>query len=387
MSKEWKMVRLGGICDIQAGGTPSRSRNEYWNNGNIPWVKISDIKSKYLDSTSEYITNLGLDNSSAKIFKKGTILYTIFATLGEVAILSIDATTNQAIAGINIKNESNLDKDYLYHYLVSIRKDIEKIGRGVAQNNINMGILRNFTIPAPPIETQRHIATTLDKASELIILRKKQLQELDTLAESAFYDMFGDPVKNEKGWEKKKISILGTLARGKSKHRPRNAPELLGGKYPLIQTGDIANANLYINSYNQTYSDLGLLQSKLWGKGTLCITIAANIAKTAILNIEACFPDSVVGFIASERTNNIFIHYWFSFFQEILEKQAPEVAQKNINLDILNKLEVIYPPLSLQTRFATIIEKIEQQKILAKKALQESEDLFQRLMQDLFKPD
>ena len=127
------------------------------------------------------------------------------------------------------------------------------------------------------------------------------------------------------------------------KHRPRNDPRLLGGEYPLVQTGDVANASLYIMSYNSTYSELGLKQSKMWSKGTLCITIAANIAKTAILEFDACFPDSVVGFIANEKTNNIFIHYWFSFFQAILESQAPESAQKNINLKILSELKVIVP--------------------------------------------
>ena len=126
---------------------------------------------------------------------------------------------------------------------------------------------------------------------------------------------------------------LGEFGRGVSKHRPRNDIKLLGGKYPLIQTGDVANAGLYITSYSSTYSELGLKQSKMWDKGTLCITIAANIAKTAILEFDACFPDSVVGFIANERTNNIFVHYWFSFFQAILESQAPESAQEEYQLE------------------------------------------------------
>ena len=94
---------------------------------------------------------------------------------------------------------------------------------------------------------------------------------------------------------------MGELAREKSKNRPRNAPELLNGPYPLIQTGDIANAGIYLKEYTQTYSELGLKQSKMWKKGTLCITIAANIAKASILTFDACFPDSVVAFIPSEK--------------------------------------------------------------------------------------
>ena len=157
---------------------------------------------------------------------------------------------------------------------------------------------------------------------------------------------------------------LGEFGRGVSKHRPRNDPRLLGGEYPLVQTGDVANASLYIMSYNSTYSELGLKQSKMWSKGTLCITIAANIAKTAILEFDACFPDSVVGFIANEKTNNIFIHYWFSFFQAILESQAPESAQKNINLKILSELKVIVPEKEKQNEFVDFVDQVNKSKFI-----------------------
>lgn len=167
MSNEWKVVPLGEICDIQAGGTPSRYKNEYWINGNIPWVKIGDMNSKFISSTNEFITESGLKNSAAKLFPKGTLLFSIFATLGAVSILDIEATTNQAIAGINIKSRKDVYNFFLYYYLISIKKDIEKIGRGVAQNNINLGILKRYPISIPSLEKQVKIAQTLDKASEL----------------------------------------------------------------------------------------------------------------------------------------------------------------------------------------------------------------------------
>ena len=137
---------------------------------------------------------------------------------------------------------------------------------------------------------------------------------------------------------------------------------MLGGEYPLIQTGEVANSELYITSYENTYSELGLKQSKIWQAGTLCITIAANIAKTAILTFDACFPDSVVGFKANDKTNNIFIHYWFSFFQAILESQAPESAQKNINLKILSELKIIVPPIEQQNEFIAFVEQTDKSK-------------------------
>ncbi len=377
------MAKLGEICEIQSGGTPARSNKSYWEKGTIPWAKISDFKGKYLTLTEEYISEAGLKNSSAKIFPSGTILYTIFATLGEVCILNIDATTNQAIAGIKIKT-NKLEKNYLYYFLLSIKSNINEIGRGVAQNNINMTILKNIEIPLPPLEEQEKIAMVLDKVSELIEKREQQLAKLDELIKSRFVEMFGDPVTNSLNMPLLSLQELGKFGRGVSKHRPRNAPELLGGKYPLIQTGEIANAGLYINSFENTYSELGLKQSKIWQAGTLCITIAANIAKTAILTFDACFPDSVVGFTANKKSNNIFIHYWFSFFQQILEAQAPESAQKNINLKILSELKVITPPIEFQNQFAEFVEQTEKIKVAINFSFDKLETLKKALMQRFF---
>ena len=174
--------------------------------------------------------------------------------------------------------------------------------------------------------------------------------------------MFGDPVKNPYGHKIRKLADIGELNRGVSKARPRNTPDLLGGPYPLIQTGEVTAAELYINSYESTYSEKGLAQSRMWPKGTLCITIAANIAQTAILGIDACFPDSVVGFIPSNEVTQIYIHYWFGFFQKILEEQAPQVAQKNINLKILSDLDVMVPPMGLQKQFISVVEQSDKSK-------------------------
>jgi type I restriction enzyme S subunit len=197
--------------------------------------------------------------------------------------------------------------------------------------------------------------------------------------------MFGDPVTNPKRWKSKTFADVGQLDRGKSKHRPRNDPRLLGGPYPLIQTGDVANSEGYITSYTSTYSEVGLKQSRLWESGTLCITIAANIAKTGILTFEACFPDSVVGFLPNDSTNVEYVQMWLSFLQKILEDKAPESAQKNINLKILRNLEFMSPPLPLQTEFAKRIKKINLLKAKAQATLKEADDLFNALLQRAFR--
>lgn len=250
--------------------------------------------------------------------------------------------------------------------------------------NLQVKAYLNEDFYLPSLEEQRKIAAVLDKVSDLIAKRRQQLDKLDLLVKARFVEMFGDPVSNSYQFPVLSLPELGELGRGVSKHRPRNAPELLGGKYPLIQTGEIANSDLYIHSYENTYSEVGFQQSKMWKAGTLCITIAANIAKTAILSFDACFPDSVVGFSANEKTNNIFVHYWFSFFQEILEAQAPESAQKNINLKILSELKVIVPDIEEQNCFADFVEQAEKTKTRIRESLTKLETLKKALMQEYF---
>lgn len=178
--------KLGDICEIKSGGTPSKRKEEYWKNGEIPWVKISDFKSKKIIRTDEFITQEGLENSSAKLIKKGSLLYTIFATIGKVAILDIEATTNQAIVGLEILNEAEINKKFLYYFLKSIEKLMKKNSRGVAQNNINLSILRDIKIPKIKIEVQKKIARNLEKIEETINKIKQQLENIEKLKKFRF---------------------------------------------------------------------------------------------------------------------------------------------------------------------------------------------------------
>ena len=385
MSKGEK-IKLGDICTKITDGShnPPKGINIsdflMLSSKNITNDSISLDEPRYL-SEEDFITE-----NRRTMITEGDVLLTIVGTIGRSAVVSDSQkrfTLQRSVAVLKPK-PNIIEPRYLMYSLISMTPQLERESRGVAQKGIYLGQVKMLEIPLLPIHIQRDTVKILDIASELLTKHKQQLGELDNLIKSTFYDMFGDPVTNEKGWEVKKLSDIGNVNRGISKHRPRNAPELLGGVHPLIQTGDVANADFIIREYKQTYSDLGLKQSKKWIKGTLCITIAANIAKTAIMGFDACFPDSVVGFSAKKQTNNIFVYSWFGFFQKILEAQAPESAQKNINLRILNDLDVIVPPIELQNQFASIVTKIEEQKSLVKKAINETQYLFDSLMSEYF---
>ena len=157
-------------------------------------------------------------------------------------------------------------------------------------------------------------------------------------------------------WMRTKLDELGSLSRGRSKHRPRNDPSLYSGQYPFIQTGDIKAANLYITRYEQTYNEQGLAQSKLWSPGTLCITIAANIAETAILGIEACFPDSVVGFVAdADRADVRFVKYCIDTMKLQMQSISRGTTQDNLSLEKLLSFDLRVPPLATQRKIASIL--------------------------------
>ena len=335
-------------------------------NEDIPVYSVTNTQGFCQDYFGKEVASK--DKSTYKIVPKGYFAY----NPSRINVGSVDwqRDEDQVIVSplYNVFSVSpELNQQYLYYYLKSdfALHRIKAVATGSVRDNLKLEMLKNFPIRIPSVEEQEYIVQALDKAKNIIDLRRNELQKLDDLIRARFVEMFGDPVSNSKGLQEATLPEIGIFGRGVSKHRPRNDPKLLGGKYPLIQTGDVAAADLYILSYTSTYSDIGLAQSKIWNKGTLCITIAANIAKTAILDFDACFPDSVVGFMANDKTNNVYIHYWFSFFQRILEEQAPESAQKNINLKVLSELKVICPEKEEQDKFADFVAQIDKSKLLS----------------------
>lgn len=166
---------------------------------------------------------------------------------------------------------------------------------------------------------------------------------------------------NKIKWTKKRLTDLGKFARGKSKHRPRNDKTLFkNGHYPLVQTGDIKKANLYIEKSEEFYNEKGLKQSKLWPTDTLCITIAANIAETALLGQPMCFPDSIVGFNAfPNKSNNLFVHYVFELLKQQIQDNVNGSIQKNINLEFLENFELMVPPLNYQNKVSKLLKDID----------------------------
>ena len=355
-----KKVKLDKLGKIITGNTPSKKILEFYDSNDIPFIKPDDFKTIDEISSSKGNKNYISENArnNARIVPKNSVLVTCIGIIGKVMISESELSFNQQINAI-VPNELILSK-YLAYLLLYNKSKLDFISNAPVVPIINKTQFSEFEITFHEnTDVQEMIIQKLENLDNQILKRRHQSKLLSNLVKSRFNEMFGDPVLNDMGWEIETLDKVGTIGRGVSKYRPRNASELFGGIYPFIQTGDVANSGNYIVDYHSTYSEFGLKQSKLWDKGTLCITIAANIAKTSILAFDSCFPDSIVGFIPGERTNNMFIHYWFSYFQKMLESQAPESAQKNINLKILSELKVILPPLSLQNEFADFVAQVD----------------------------
>ncbi len=186
-------------------------------------------------------------------------------------------------------------------------------------------------------------------------------------------------------WKLVTLADLGDLSRGKSKHRPRNDASLYGGNYPFIQTGDVKQANFYINDYSQTYNEKGLKQSKLWEKDTLCITIAANIAESALLSFSACFPDSIVGFIPFERKSDVrFIKYLLDNYKSEFQKRSKGATQDNLSVEKINSLKVKVPEYEYQVKVAETISKYDELIGNNQKRIAILEEMAQRLYTEWF---
>jgi type I restriction enzyme S subunit len=389
------VVKLGdlaasGPANFVDGPFGSNLKATEYQDAGIPIIRLQNIRPhEFLKKGIKFISSQKAAELARHDFRPGDL---VIAKLGDpagVACIVPDGMPSGRIVADVVRFRGNIkrvDHAYVSRFLNSpnARAQLDRGTTGTTRKRINLTKLKLLQIPLPPLAEQKRIAGVLDAADALRTKRRESLAELDALLQSTFLSLFGDPVENPMGWEVVPLENLGRLDRGVSKHRPRNDPKLLGGPYPLIQTGDVSNSGGYIRKYTSTYSELGLKQSRLWPAGTLCITIAANIANTGILTFDACFPDSVVGFTFGSPGRGEYVQGLFWFFRKILNQQATQVAQKNINLKILREFNVPFPPLDLQRRFAATVESIEQHKAVQRAHLVELDALFASLQHRAF---
>ncbi len=361
-------------------------------NGTVRLIQLADIGACFFkDKSAKFVTEAKAKELNCTYLQKGDILIARLPDpLGRACIFPLDGKYITAVDVAIVRiSRSDINPKYVMYMINSpgFRNDIKHYESGTTRKRISRKNLDKIQFNIPPLPEQEHIISRIE---ELFSQLDASVAELKTAKERL--KVYRQAVLKEAFDSCKDfvpLATLGDLGRGKSKHRPRNDAALFeNGKYPFIQTGEVKAAPKHITCYSKMYGDFGLQQSKLWPKGTLCISIAANIAETAFLGIDACFPDSVVGFTPYEHILPEYVRYFIESQKQRLWAFAPATAQKNINLDTLEKLTIPYCSVEEQEQ---IVRKIDSKKSVCDSiektvdtALQQAEALRQSILKKAF---
>ena len=380
-------VTIGESCSVVSGGTPSRSKGEFWLDGTIPWIKIGNIKTKYVNEYDELITEEGLNNSSAKLLKKGTILYTIFATLGEVGILDIDACTNQAIAGITI-NDPRITPDFLYYYLKSKKEYVNSIGRGVAQNNINLTTLRKFEIPLIDRDKQSIIVKTLEKVEKIIDSQKKELDRYDELVKARFVEMFGTIHDNKFEYDICTIQSVCEQIKDGTHQTPEYTDDIING-FKFLSSKDVTSGKInwdgikYIPEclHNNLYKRIAPR------KGDILLAKNGTTGVAAIVDVDEIFDIYVsLALLRPIEMNSIYLCAAINSQEtkEQFNRSLKGIGVPNLHLGEIKKTKILNPPIKMQNEFANFVAQVDKSKSAIQAALDKTQLLFDSLMQEYF---
>ncbi|HHX8676719.1 TPA: restriction endonuclease subunit S [Vibrio alginolyticus] len=358
----WPMVKLGDLFKVTSGGTPSRKKSEYYDGGDIHWVKTGDLHNKYVRTASEFITQEGLDGSSARLYPKGTVLVAMYgATIGACSILDIEAATNQACAAFTPTEK--VEPVFLYYLLNHSKPAFVKAGSGGAQPNISGTFLKNFEIPLPPLEEQKRIAAILDKADAIRQKRKQAIDLADEFLRSVFLDMFGDPVTNPKGWEVSTLNNFGSFKNGMnfSKGEIGNQVYCIGvGDFKsfdrICGTSRLSTINLNEmpdNGYLLQDNDLLFVRSN--GNKALvgrCVSVHPGSEEVTFSGFCIRYRIELV-----ESLDADFVNYCLRIpsMKHAMLKGGQGANIQNINQQILSKLKIPVPPIELQKKYSTLV--------------------------------
>ena len=384
------MARLGDLYQITSGGTPSRKHLEYYQDGSIPWVKTGDLKEKYLRDTDEKITESGLNNSSARIYPKDTVLVAMYgATIGASSILKIEAATNQACAAF-VKRDDVIP-EFLYAFLESQKSRFIKDAVGGAQPNISAGYLKEIDMPLIPLEEQRRIAALLDKVSDLIAKRRAQLDKLDLLVKARFVEMFGDPETNPKQWPvlpMAKVCSVGSSKRiYQSEQCAKGVPFWrVSNLIELINTGT-AMTDLYIPQ--ERYNELKK-QGQVPKAGDILLTSRGTLGQCYIVKKDDVFyfQDGMISWLYqySENITPLYISYLFTMpgFRKQIESMQAGTTVSYLSIMMIKHLKVMLPSVSLQNEFTDFVKRADEFKLTLSMSLDKLIMLKNKLMEQYF---
>lgn len=389
MKQGWEIKKLGEVCEIQGGSTPKRTESSFWDNGTYPWFTIEDIREQghIISDTKQKITKIAWDKM--RIFPKDTILLCCTASLGEYAITQIPLSSNQQFNGLTIKDKNYLSPMYLMHYCSTLKNTLLSLSGKATIDFVSAEKVRQIPIPVPPRAEQERIVAELDCLSGVIEKKREQLRELDALAQSIFYQMFGDPITNEKSWEVKKWGDLFDTILGKMLDKKKQVETDVVLPY-------IANTNVQWGYFilddlkTMTFSDKERIKLKL-ELGDILICEGGESGRCAVWNgaNEEILFQKAIHRARVKNGSTIMPMFVSILLKEIklnggLKDYISKSTIEHLTGEKLNLVPIICPPLILQQEFANKIEAIEKQKELIKKSISETETLFNARMDYYF---
>ncbi|MPM27906.1 hypothetical protein SDC9_74421 [bioreactor metagenome] len=387
MSK-WEKVKLGEIGVIITGNTPKTSDKENYSSKDISFYKPSDIAENnvsYLNISEAYVSEVA--RSKVRILPKGSILVTCIGIIGKIGILEHEATCNQQINAIIPDQDICLNR-YIAYSIFYNRDKLRDIANAPVVPIVNKTQFSNMIIPLPPLEEQRRIADILDKASNLIALRKQQLEKMDLLIKSKFIDMFGDSVTNLKGWEKGTIrDVVSDVKYGTS------APSAENGKYIYLRMNNITyDGHLDLSSIKNINVSDNEFEKYVVRKGDILFNRTNSkelVGKTCVFkeDIDMIIAGYIIRVRANEKANAEYLSAVLNSKygkNTLFDMCKAIVGQANINAQELQNIKILIPPIELQNQFAEFVEKVEKQKAVMQKSLEKMEMNYKALMQEYF---
>lgn len=388
---DWDTSKIDKIASVTSGGTPSRANPEYWN-GDIPWVTTSLVDFNVIHSAEEFITKEGVNNSSAKLFPKDTILMAMYGqgiTRGKVAILGIEATTNQACCAIKLKD--GYETQFIFQNLMNRYDEIRDLSNDGGQKNLSAGIIKDIEISIPSKGEQTKIATFLSAVDEKISQLSQKHQLLNQYKQGMMQKLFSQQIRfkaddgSEFGeWINKTIGDVANIKRGASP-RPINDKKWFddSSKIGWVRISDVSKSTKYLLQTEQYLSALGIQKSRLVPKGNLIMSICATIGKPIYTGFDVCIHDGFVVFSELQAIHE-YAYYYLEYIEKNWYQYGQPGTQVNLNSDIVSNEDFPFPCLEEQTKIANFLSAIDQKIDDASEQLEQAKLWKKGLLQQMF---
>lgn len=379
----WQVKTLSDFFDLQMGKTPSRNDLSLWEDGDTPWVSISDMKdTRFISGAKELLSKETISQCRIPIIPIGTVIMSFKLTIGKTCIVAKPLVTNEAIMAFYPKEGVEVDSSFLAYALSALKWKGNRAVKGIT---INKKTISDKVFSLPPLYQQLSIASELDALQEVIDGYKAQIADLDALAQSIFLDTFGDPIANPKGWEVKTLKSLADIGTGSTPSR--NNPDYYNGIIPWVKSTEVRNAFICETQEHITEEAINNSNCTVYPKNTILIAMygqGKTRGQVGLLKIEAATNQACAAIQCNSRLNYLFAFLHFQMCYEANRMLGNGTNQKNMNLSIVGNMRFILPPIELQQQFAKQVEAIEQQKELLSQQLVDSEMLMAERLQYYF---